>query len=76
MGLGVKRRKKNQARVVITLEVELIDEAMQSLPSYQRDAVNALRNIVTKHDDVTSLIHEININDGIDVTDIDVAVAR
>lgn len=80
MGLGVKRRAKNQARVVITLEVELSPEYMQALPAYQRDAVNALRNIVIHnrmmHDDVSSLIHEIDRNDGINVTDIDVSVAH
>lgn len=45
--LHTVKRGPDRARVVITLEIQVSQTWLRSLPSYKRDAVFALRNVTS-----------------------------
>ena len=68
-------RDRNEARVVITLEVSLDIDTMKSLPGYKRDAISFLRELVAEHSTPHGILAAIEEKDGVYVSDTNIQVA-
>ena len=59
---------KNQARVVITIEVELGIDTMKAMPAWQRSAIGYLREMLQEHTSPEGILAELEDREGVYVT--------
>ena len=77
MAKGVKKNK-NQARLVITFDIELSKEEMAKSPAHLQDATDILRDLLVKEDWQSAFEYDAfeMSNDDMKVTSVKVEVAK
>ncbi len=62
-------RKPHQARVVVTLEVELDIDTMKAMPAWRRGAIGYLRALAEEYNSPEAFLAELEERHGVYVTD-------